>query len=256
MRIARLAPAATLGLLLIAAGTSARAESPEELVERGNSAYEAGDYAGAAEAYRTALRYGVRDPIVEYNLGNAEFRLGSLGQAILRYERARRLAPADPDVRANLSFARSQCLDRVEIAPPPTVVRSIVLAQDRLGPDRQAWAVLATLWLAGAVLVAGLWRPGGWRPLHGWLLAGLLAVAALVFASWSVTVERVERTHLAVVIDDLVEVLAGPGENNPTLFTVHEGLTLEVRAEREEWLQVSLPNGLNGWVHRSAIATV
>lgn len=242
-------------VLLLAPGL--RAESPEEIAERGNSAYAAGDYLGAAEAYRTALRYGVHDPIVEYNLANAEFRLGNLGQAILHYERARRLAPADPDIQANLSFARSQCFDRVETPPPPTFLAWIVLAQDRLGPDRQAWTVLVLLWLAAAVLVLGLWRPNGWRPVHGWLLVGVLTTAALVFVSWSVTFERVAKTELAVVIDDVVEVLAGPGENNPTLFTVHEGLTLEVRAEREDWLQVSLPNGLgSGWVHRDAAARV
>ena len=59
-----------------------------------------------------------------------------------------------------------------------------------------------------------------------------------------------------MVLDDSVEVLAGPGENNASLFTVHEGLTLTVRSERPGWVQVSLPNGLNGWVPRTVLGFV
>ena len=58
------------------------------------------------------------------------------------------------------------------------------------------------------------------------------------------------------MLTDVSDVLAGPGENNATLFTVHEGLTLEVRSERQDWVQVSLPNGLNGWVRRGAVEPV
>ena len=84
----------------------------------------------------------------------------------------------------------------------------------------------------------------------------LVLAATLIALSWWATWTRLDGTDLAVVLDDAVEVLAGPGPNNATLFTVHEGLTLEVRAERPEWIQVSLPNGLNGWIPRTAIGLV
>jgi len=59
-----------------------------------------------------------------------------------------------------------------------------------------------------------------------------------------------------VVLEPAAEVRAGPGANNATLFTVHQGLTVEIRAERDEWLQVSLPNGLSGWIERQATGEV
>jgi hypothetical protein len=40
------------------------------------------------------------------------------------------------------------------------------------------------------------------------------------------------------------------------LFTVHEGLKAEIRADRGGWLQVSLPNGWNGWIPREAAGTI
>jgi tetratricopeptide (TPR) repeat protein len=243
--------AAAAAALLMA--SSAAAQTPDEIFNRGNSSYERGEYAQAAEAYETVLRYGIRDPRVEYNLGNAEFRLGHLGKAILHYERARRMNPTDRDIKANLEYARSFCFDRVEQPDLMAAVRWVRAVQDRLGPDRQAWAVLALVWMIAALLSIGLLKPGRWRAAHGWSLAALILVLALCAASWQATYQRLEGRRIAVVLDQAVEVLAGPGDNNPALFTVHEGLTLEVRSSRQDWIQVSLPNGLNGWLSADSV---
>lgn len=243
-------------LALLAPAAAALAETPEDIFGRGNSAYEQNDFAAAEEAYRSVIRYGIRDPIVEYNLANAQFRLGKVGRAILHYERARRLDPTDADIRANLEYARSFCFDRVQQPEVVAPLRWLRGVQDRLGPDRQAWAGLALLWIAGAVIAAGLARPGGWGAAHGWVLTLALSATVAVAASWYVTQRRAEGKPTAVVLDDVVEILAGPGPSNPSLATVHEGLTLEIRAERQDWLQVGLPDGLNGWIPRSAIEQV
>jgi tetratricopeptide (TPR) repeat protein len=241
---------------LLASFSVTSAQTPEEIFLRGNAAYEHGGYAEASAAYRTVLKYRVRDPRVEYNLGNAEFRLGHLGEAILHYERARRMDPTDADINANLEFARSHCFDRVEqpeMLPAAGWVRSL---QDRSGPDRQAWLVLALIWAVALLLVTGLMRPGRWSAIHGWILAALLLSLLLGAASWHATYQRLEGRRMAVVLDQAVEVLAGPGENNPALFTVHEGLTVEVRSERAAWIQVSLPNGLNGWLAAESVGLI
>lgn len=248
--------AALLAAGAVLAAAPAAAESPEAIFERGNDAYDAGRYAEAAEAYDTLLRYRIEDPRVEYNLGNAYFKLGHLGRAILHFERARRLDPVDGDIRTNLEFARTFCYDKVEPAEVPAVLEWIVDVQDRVGPDRQAIALVVLLWLAGGALVWGLARPGAWRARHGWSLAVLLILAAFVAGSWWLTWHRLEGRPTGVVLAEAVEVRAGPGASNPALFTVHEGLTIEVRDVRDDWVQVSLPNGLNGWLSRDALGLV
>jgi tetratricopeptide (TPR) repeat protein len=253
---ARAAVAAAAVALALVAGARARCETPEETFSRGNGAFEKGRFEEAAEAYRTVLRYGIRDARVEYNLGCAAFRLGRLGEAILHFERARRLDPTDRDIQANLEFARSRRYDRVEapeVAAPIRMARSL---QDAIGPDRQAVAVLALVWLVAALVAWRSSRPGGWNASAGWTLAGLLLLLALCAASWLGTRSRLEGAPMAVVLSPSVEVRAGPGENNAVLFTVHEGLSLEVRSERQDWIQVSLPNGLNGWVPGDAVGKV
>jgi hypothetical protein len=256
VRGAWIAAAGVLGAVLASGGAPARAETPEELFERGNAAYENARYERAAESYEMVLNYGIRDPRVEYNLGNAYFRLGELGRAILHYERAHRLDPVDPDILANLELARSRRFDRVEAEEAAAVVRWTRSLQDRLGPDRQALVFLALLWVAAALTTWASVRPSGWSAAVGWALAAVTVAAALTAISWGVTWHRLEGGRLAVVLEPAVEVLAGPGENNASLFTVHEGLTLSVRSERPEWVQVSLPNGLNGWIPRAALGFV
>jgi len=234
----------------------APAETSEAIFERGNAAYEKELYGDAVKAYETLLRYRIRDPRVEYNLGNAYFRLDELGRAILHFERARRLAPTDSEILGNLEFAQSLTLDRAEPDPAPLALRWLRTVQNRLGPDRQAWAALLLGWLLAGWLAWILARPGRWKPAYGWLLAAGVLWIALLTTSWYVTFERLEGRRLAVVLEDSVEVLAGPGANNATLFTIHEGLTIEIRDVRSEWVQVSLPNGLNGWLPSDVLEQV
>lgn len=256
------APARVFGAIALALATSgaggsdALAQTPEEIFHQANAAYEKGDFDGAAAGYRRVIQYGIVDSRVEYNLGNACFRLGRVGEAVLHYERAARLAPGDSDIAGNLELAQSRCFDRVEAPELAGPIRLLRAAQDRLGTDRQAIAALVLLWCACALVAWRAARPGGFTPAAGWILSAILLMAGAAAASWAATHERLLGSRLAVVLEEAVEVLAGPGQNNATLFTVHEGLTVEIRSERQEWVQVSLPNGLHGWIPRDALGLV
>lgn len=252
----RLSRAIVAGMLLLASAGIALAESPEEIFERGNEAYMDGRFAEAAEAYDTLLRFKIRDPRVEFNLGNAYFRLGHLGLAILHFERARRLDPVDGDVLGNLAYARSFCYDKVEPPEMPVVLTWLIRLQEGIGPDRQAIAAVVLLWLGCAVVAWGLARPGRWSAAFGWSSAAIALALALVVGSWWMTWNRLDGRDVGVVLGEAVEVRAGPGAANPAVFTVHEGLTIEVRDLREDWVQVSLPNGLHGWVMREDVGIV
>jgi len=243
------------GLLL--AAPAVRAETPEEIFHGGNAAYSQEDYETAASEYTRLLRYRIADPRVEYNLANAHFKLGDLGLAILHYERARQLDPTDPEIRDNLEFARSFTIDRVDPTELPTVVRVLRDMQDELGPDHQAWIVLVLFWAVAGLIVWILMRPERWKAAYGWMLAAGVVLLLVGAVSWYSTHQRLSGTPLAVILVDSVDVLAGPGNNNAVLFTVHEGLTVAVRGEPQlEWIRIGLPNGLNGWVPRGAAGEV
>lgn len=245
-------------LLLLVGGASAGMAGPaEERFREGNLAYEAGRFADAAAAYRDVLSRGVEDPRVHFNLANSEFKLGHLGASILGYERARALDPSDPEIVENLRYVRTFCADRVEPEGTPSGVFALLRGrQNRIGPDPQVWGVLALLWAAAAIVAWCTARPGGWTPLWGWVLSGVLVVVLALGSSWYFTWQRTESRDLAVVLAAATDIRSGPGPNHATLATVHEGLTVEVRVRREGWVHVRLPNGISGWVASGAVEEV
>ena len=44
------------------------------------------------------------------------------------------------------------------------------------------------------------------------------------------------------------DVRSGPGDTNPQLVEIREGLKVTVLAARDEWLQVTSPDGITGWI--------
>lgn len=253
-RVASVFAAAVVAILFTA--QTARAQSPEATFEAACKAYDAGLWDEAAEKFRSLLRYGIADFRLEYNLANAEYKRGHLGEAILHYERARRLNPADRDVLANLAIARGKIRDVVEDDDGAGALRPLRSVQDRLGVAAQAGLFLGGVWIIAAIVIWCGGRPRGFSPAWGWSLAAALVATGLVFLSWRATWARLDGTPRAVVLTPSVEALAGPGLNNASLFTLHEGTTVSIQAEREGWIQVTLPNNLAGWVESDALQRI
>ena len=255
-----LGPAFLLPLAL-AAAVSAQAQAlrpgadPSRLAAEGVEAYTAGDLDQAVSRFEAAAAT-THDADVYYNLGNAHARRGELGRAVLNYLRARRLAPRDDDVRANLDWVRSHTRDiGLEGAPPPGGVRHVGAVLGALSLDELAALLLAAVWLA-ALCVAWAWWRGGWTPGRrrcGLALGGVLILVVVLFA-WRWYDERVK--DVAVVVVDEAEVRSGPEASFPVVFEVHDGLTLQVRARRDDWSQVTLGGEWNGWLPSAALAHV
>jgi len=56
-----------------------------------------------------------------------------------------------------------------------------------------------------------------------------------------------------IVLDQRVDVLSGPGEENITITPIHEGTKVRVHGSGNGWYQISLPNGWSGWLPQDAV---
>lgn len=231
--------------------------SPGEAFARAEALYEDERYAEAAEVYEAIVEAGIEDPAVYYNLGNAHFKAESIGRAVLSWERARRLAPGDPDVRANLDFVNGLVTGGEDDTPLPLGVRWAVEGYRRVTPDALAGLVSVLAILSGALVTYLLTPASGMARRRA--VTALVASASLTLltgsllaAKASAAASRVE----AIVLADNAYVRSGPGEQNPRLAEVHEGLKLTVVSERGAWYQVRLADGLTGWVHGAEVETV
>jgi uncharacterized protein YgiM (DUF1202 family) len=85
--------------------------------------------------------------------------------------------------------------------------------------------------------------------LIGCLVVGFLFILAAGSLSWKIYVS--ENRKEGVVIEQKVDIRSGPGNENITVFTIHEGTKVRVLGSGNGWHQISLPNGWIGWLPQS-----
>jgi len=222
------------------------AASPSEQYNRGNAAYEAGDYATAVVLYDSAAAQVTHADIL-FNRGNARFKTGEVGRAIADYARAHVIDPHDPDSRHNLEFARAYRPDKVTVLPNPVirllagVLRALSLGTARVLTGCLFLAAAAALsWFLVRGSRAGLWFAVG---------AGALFLYALAsFASWA---GEVNPARAVVVVPELA-LRSGPGDDYKDMLVVHDGLEVTVRQHRGRFVLVQVPGGQGGWADSSA----
>lgn len=246
---------AALGALVLVAGA---AGGQQEIVARGNQAYQDGDYRAAIESYEAVLEAGFRSAGLEYNLGNAYFKAGELGRAILHWERALELSPGDPDTRANLELARSLTVDAVEPLPRFWLA-AFVSWWIRLLPRVWLIGLVALGWtaLTGGIVLRIVGRAswtagvGRWTSYAGALVLLLLGPPLVVRETGVGTPER------AVVLAAAVPVRSAPAaEDDLTLFEIHEGTRVRIDQRAGGWLEIVLDDGNVGWVPDDAVETI
>ncbi|MGH9867757.1 MAG: tetratricopeptide repeat protein [Candidatus Polarisedimenticolia bacterium] len=263
MSSARYAPCAGMALAMTAwlgaacAGTAPPRAGAVEAFSEANELYAASRYDEAIEKYRSLVSQGVRSEAVHFNLGNALYKTNRLGPAILEYERAARLAPLDEDVQANLHLARSMTADKASEAGARTPSFFLDRLLELTSVDQDALAFLA-IYLTSGLLWAMLIAAGSQR-LRRSIVAALIVLAiplVISGASFGWKVYRTRALPQAVVLRERVDVLSAPGEGSVTLFTVHEGLKVDVRQRQGAWWRVHLDNGLNGWVPSDTLEAI
>ena len=233
---------------------SSYSEAGAALFDQGNSEYRSGNFESAERYYRRILEAGVESGSLYYNLGNACFKQKKLGEAIYFWEKARRFMPSDRDVRENLELANLMIVDRIDTRTSPLPLRIVSAFPGLLTITQESRLVLAIF--ASANLLFAVWLvTRNRRNSFGVLVASLAAgLVFLLFAS-SLAWKVYEATYRkqGIVIEQKVDVRSGPGLENMTVFTIHEGIAVRVHKSANGWYQISLPNGWNGWLPQTFV---
>ena len=222
----------------------------EELYQKGNALYQAGDFTGALESYQAVLQAGFESADLYYNLGNSFFKTGALGPAILNFERARRLSPGSQDIRANLKLARSLTADQIEPLPRFWVLSALSWWVD-LFPGRLLRLLVVAFYLlgAGGLCLRILSQGSRARSVGGWIAIGALA-GILLFGTTLLAHGRViGGADWGIIMTEEVPVQSAPSlEDDLTLFLVHEGTKVRLDQRTEEWTEIVLEDGKVGWI--------
>ena len=143
----------------------------------------------------------------------------------------------DPRSRPCRTAVRaSSCLP---FGPASTVTSASISAAMTCRPAPTARASRPSCRFSAISVIATLTRSG---------IAGALALSCGLVAIVEVAAPR---TTEAIVLAPSADGRSSPAADGTVLFTVHEGLKVEVRGERPGWIQIGVPNGLAGWIESS-----
>ncbi len=251
----------TLTFLIIAvfAFTSfamASGEGAARLYNQGNEAFMAGDFEAAIDSYLQARGQGSDDSRLLFNLGCAYLKAGKLGPAIQYFESAKIRAPRDADLKFNLNFARAQMLDALPEEDPSVI--EIIGAYPLINFTESELATVAGVIFIAAFFLGGAAWPYRRRKRGKTVIAvGMVLLCLSIAAGGYAVAHHLEfGGHRVVVGIGELAVKSGPGLDNPTVFTVHEGLTAKVREHRGAWSYIEIPTGFTGWAPNETLLPV
>lgn len=236
---------------------SAFAGTDDDLMQKGNEAYQKENYDLAIQCYQDIIQHGNEGAVLYYNLGNAYFKAKQTPEAILWYERALRLDPSNEDIKHNIAYANLQITDKIEVLPELFIVRWWNAISQNHTAD--GWAVMsivsAVIFVVAVALVLVSRRR--WLSLTAavvTVLSLLLFVLSLIFAS------RESKRYLnqpeAVVMQSVVNAKGSPNESGASLFVIHSGLKVAVTDRVGNWVEIKLPNGEKGWVESASLEVI
>ena len=229
----------------------------QELITKGDSAYNSEAYIEAVSYYEEVLDQGFESAELYYNLGNAYFNLNKLPEAILNYERAKVLAPRDPDIEFNLNIANSMIPDKIEVVPEIFYVRWWKSLRNSI--NLHTWTITSLVVFFLIVLSAGIFflsRSLIMRKFAFWL-GGVFIVLGICVFSMTYTKYDMQSQHMeAIVFDPTITVKSSPNQLGKDLFVIHEGTKVFIMEEINSWCNIRIANGSEGWLPATSIKRI
>jgi tetratricopeptide (TPR) repeat protein len=229
-------------------------ENAARTFAQANSEYQNNEYASAERHYREIVDLGIDSGPVYYNLGNACFKQKRLGEAIYYWEKARQKLPFDREIRENLELAGLLLVDRIEAPPAPLPLQFLSRLARFLSIEQESRLAIVLFIAANAFFSIYLLAKNprlAFRALIACFIAGITFFIFAASLTWKVYEKDFRKN--AVVVEQRVDVKSGPGIENITIFTIHEGTKIRVHKSSNGWHQISLPNGWNGWLPQDDI---
>lgn len=221
----------------------------DSLYQLAGSLYEQGQYEAALERYGAVILSGKESADLYYNMGNAAYRSNSIGHAILYYEKALKLNPAHEDAIHNLDFVSRYRLDAFEEVPVLFLGAWVSGFVEML--SEQTWSMLALFFFI--IVLAGLLVYLFSRQLilrKSAFISGLAALLLFVITVFSALSRHrdIVNPDSGIILAPSVVVRSSPSESGTELFILHEGTKIKVNEEVNNWQNIKVIDGREGWI--------
>ncbi|MFN7729024.1 MAG: hypothetical protein ACK5P7_07705 [Bdellovibrio sp.] len=250
---------------LLVFAVPARAEEPQASQQVSQPPFQAGiesyqkqDYGAAQTQFQTALQAHPADVSILTNLALTHYRLGQRGWA-LGY--ARKALHVEPGFRDAEQLIEAIALEGKVRDLPRRIELWELLHQHILSAAStplfatllllllvaSAWAWLSYLGVRRRALATEAGLPG--FPFLPALFMVLLTVSLLLMLAKIKDAADARGT----IVTEKVAALTAPSDQSPSLFELVEGLEVVIRKSEGDWLQVTFPGAMTGWIPKNSL---
>ncbi len=232
-------------------------ENETTLFEQANQLYTAEKYQESVEIYEQLVNAGDESAELYFNLGNAYYKTNDAVHAILFYERALLLNPHDEDILFNLRIANQYVVDNIEELPKPFFLRWRESVVNLYPVDTWAYISLTSfllfLVLAGFFIFSKTVGAKRFSFLTGIIT---LVICLFTFSFSSKQKEKITKRDYAIVLCPRVTVKSSPSSTGTDLFLIHDGLKVQISDSLNNWKEIKLADGNQGWLPDSCIVKI
>lgn len=248
----------SLFLFLVMISVSAAQDSRiEDLLSRGNNAYQNENFEEALKYYNEIVHEGYSGSRLYYNIGNCYFKLNKIGYAILNYEKALKISPNDEDTKFNLSVANARIVDRIKEVPKLFIFdwwETILSAFGVTG-----WAFIVVLFFISLLGISLFWmftKVQSFKQISfmvGGINLGLLVISVFLLTA---SINHENANDYAILISSSAAAKVSPGTKSNDAFIIHEGVKFSVQNYVNGWYEIKLPDGKVGWLPETTLEII
>ena len=225
--------------------------------EQGNAAYREAKYDKAVELYTQILAEAKDAPELYFNLGNAYYRQNMIALSVLNYEKALLLAPDDEAIKHNLE--RANLLVKQKIEPIPEFFLSVLFLTIRNLFSVEFWTVSSiTFFIIMLVLASVFVFSSNTRKRKLSFLASIVFLLLFGFSFiFGFQAKKAIVIHKkAIVMKPSVDAQSSPDNLGVTIFTLSEGVKIEITNIRQDWVEIRLADGKIAWLPADIIELI
>lgn len=232
-------------------------QTNNELWEKANNHFTAEQYQDAISAYEQILLSGKESAKLYFNLGNAYYKNGDINNAILNYERAKLLAPNDSDIEFNLRIANQFVVTKIEELPKPFFLRWRTSVVNKYPTD--TWSGISISAFILFLIFLGLFLFS--KSVQVKRISFFLGILLIIFSGFTFSLaaqqkQKIAEKNHAIVFCPRVTVKSSPSESGTDLFLIYEGLKVEITDSLNNWKEIKLADGNEGWMPDSCMVKI
>ncbi len=229
--------------------------SANTIFEEANTAYKNGQFDVATTKYQKVLAEQNTAEVL-YNLGNSYYKMGDVANAILHYEKALKKQPNDKDIQHNLKIANFQVVDKIE--PLPEFFLLTWWKQLAKKQCSNSWTnlFLIILWMSALLFLTFVFTSNQFRKLF-FFSAFIGMILTVILILLSITQNNFESSNNeAIIMASSISIKSAPLNTGTDLFIIHKGLKIKIIKEENDWLNIRLADGKEGWITKDMLEVI